>query len=207
MIYIYQADSTEVSKKVPLVELLKDFPKFMHERALRYKSEQAGYNFIIGRMLLNEGLKKLGMVEEFEKIGFHPTGKPFLKKAFFNISHSDSKVVCAITTQGEIGLDIEKVKPIKLNNFNAFFTEKEWTEINSSASPLDNFYWFWTRKESIIKALGVNLSHLHKIEVDTTNDHFIENDKKWFLNDLDFGEGFCAALCSEFPIQEIHFVK
>jgi len=89
----------------------------------------------------------------------------------------------------------------------AFFTEKEWTEINSASSPSDKFYWFWTRKESIIKALGVNLSHLHKIEVDAAKDHFIENDKKWFLNDLDFGEGFCGALCSEFPIQEIQFVK
>lgn len=207
MIYIYQADSAMVSKSNSLKDLLEVLPESMHERALRYKSEQAGYNFVIGRMLLKEGLKKLGIVDEFEKIGFHPTGKPFLKKAFFNISHSDSKVVCAITTQGEIGIDIEKVKPIELDNFKTFFMEKEWKEINSSSSPLDKFYWYWTRKESIIKALGVNLSYLHQIEIDPAKNLFFDQGKKWYLTDLNIGMGFYGALCSEFNAVDILFVK
>lgn len=207
MIYIYQSDSVIVRKNTTLDQLLGNLPEIMHERALRYKSEQAAYNFVLGRKLLKEGLENLGMLEEFENIQYHPSGKPFLNDVFFSISHSDTKVVCAITTQGEIGIDIEKVKKVELENFKAFFTEKEWTEINSASSPLDKFYWYWTRKESIIKALGVNLSHLHKIEVDATKDQFIENGKKWFLTDLDFGEGFCGSLCSVFPAQEIRFVK
>lgn len=207
MIYLYQSDYLPVSKNASAKDLIGNLPEIMHERALRYKSEQAGYNFILGRMLLKEGLKNLGMLKEFENLQYHPGGKPFLKDVFFSISHSDTKVVCAITSEGEIGIDIEKIKQVELESFKAFFTEKEWAEINSASSPLDKFYWFWTRKESIVKALGVTLSHLHKIEVDATKDHFIENGKMWYLKDLHFGKEFYAALCSEFPTTDVRFVK
>jgi 4'-phosphopantetheinyl transferase len=197
MIYIYQSDSAIVKKNTTFEQLLRNLPEFMHERALRYKFEKDGYNFVLGRMLLKEGLTDLGKAEKFENIQYHPGGKPFLKDVFFSISHSDSKVVCAITTQGEIGVDIEKVKAIKLENFNAFFTKKEWTEINSASSPIDKFYWYWTRKESIIKALGVNLSYLHQIEIDPVKDCFIAKKKQWHLRSIDVGSSFVGAICSE----------
>ena len=205
MIYIYQADSATVRKNAGLEQLLSNLPESMHERALRYKSEQAGYNFVLGRILLKEGLENLGLDKDFENIRFHASGKTFLNEVFFSISHSDSKIVCAITTSGEIGIDIEKVKKVELENFKSFFTNKEWKEINAATSPLDKFYWYWTRKESIIKALGVDLSHLHQIEVDPAKTHFIEKGKKWFLRDLDLGEGFHGALCSEFPANELNY--
>lgn len=205
MIYIYQSDSDIVRKYTTFEKLIRNLPEFMHERALRYKFEKDSYNFVLGRMLLKEGLNDLGKTEEFENIKYHPSGKPFLKDVFFTISHSDTKVVCAITTQGEIGVDIEKVKQVEIEAFKAFFTDIEWKEINAAASPINKLYWYWTRKESIIKALGVNLSHLHKIELDATKDHFIEKGKKWFLMDLDFGEGFHGALCSEFPANELTY--
>lgn len=206
MIYIYKTDSVLVRKNTSLEKLLRNLPQKMHEKALRYKFEQDGYNFVLGRMLLKEGLKSLGMLEEFENIQYRPSGKPFLKDVFFSISHSEPTVVCAITTQGEIGIDIEKLKSIELDDFKAFFTSREWKEISTASSPVDKFFWYWTRKESIIKAMGVNLSHLHKIEVDATKDHFIDKGKKWHLKSVDFGADSFGALCSEYPISEVKIV-
>ena len=59
------------------------------------------------------------------------------------------------------------------------------------------------QRSCIIKALGITLSSLHKIELDTRRDCFIENSKKWFLKDLDFGPSFFGALCSEVEIESV----
>ena len=197
---IYQADSKRYQAKESLEKLLEKLPLNMHERALRYKFKDDAYNYVVGRLLLKKGLEELGMGDQLQNITFQKSGKPYLKDVFFNISHSENKVVCALSTKGMVGIDIEKIKEVKLEDFDAWFSKKEWAEINKASSPLQKFYWYWTRKESIIKALGVTLSYLHKIEIDATKDHFTEDGKKWYLKDLDFGSGYCSALCSEVEI-------
>ena len=203
MLTIYQADTKRFQGNISLEKLLKELPLNMHEKALRYKFKEDAYNFVVGRLLLKKGLEELGMGDQLQHITYQNSGKPNLKDVFFNISHSGNMVVCVLSTKGVVGIDIEKEREIKLDDFDAWFSKKEWQEINKASSPLQKFYWFWTRKESIIKALGVTLSHLHKIEVDATKDHFIENDKKWYLKDLDFGSGYFGALCSEVEIENL----
>jgi 4'-phosphopantetheinyl transferase len=200
MLTIYQADAKRIQGEKSLEKLLEKLPVDMHKRALRYKFKKDAYNFVVGRLLLKRGLEALGKVDQFERIAYQTSGKPFLDDVFFNISHSGDLVVCVLSTKGVVGIDIEKIKEVKLEDFDAWFSKKEWTEINNASSPLQKFYWYWARKESIIKALGVTLSYLHKIEVDATKDHFIENGKKWYLKDLDFGAGYFGALCSEVEI-------
>jgi 4'-phosphopantetheinyl transferase len=200
MIYIYQADSKPFRENKAFNKLCSKLPVVLHERANRYKFEEDAYNFVLGRLLLKESLKVLGKEDQFEHIQYYESGKPFLDGISFNISHTENLVACAISLDGQIGVDIEKVKQVKLADFETWFTENEWTDIYNSPSQLQKFYWYWTRKESIIKALGVNLSYLHKIEIDASKDHFIENGQKWWLRDLNFGETYCGALCSETPI-------
>jgi len=200
MLTIYQADTKRFQGKKSLEKLLKELPLNMHKKALRYKFEEDAYNFVVGRLLLKKGLEELVMGDKLQQITYQNSGKPYLDDVSFNISHSGNKVVCVLSTKGEVGVDIEKIKEVKLEDFEAWFTKMEWTEINNAPSPLQKFYWYWTRKESIIKALGVTLCYLHKIEVDATKDHFIESGKKWYLKDLDFGRGYFGALCSEVEI-------
>lgn len=203
MVTIYQADSESFQNKKDLRDLIEKLPNSMQKRALRYKFEKDAYNFAMGRLLLKKGLVAHGLGNQFENIEYQKSGKPFLKDVFFNISHTENLVVCAITTDGEIGIDVEKVKQITLDDFKTWFTSKEWAIIYNAPSPIKTFYWFWTRKESIIKALGVNLSDLHKIELDASKNHFIKNGKKRWLKDLDFGPGYFGALCSEIEVKEI----
>ena len=197
MITIYQADSAEVRKYTKLEQLLQRLPKNMHERAHRYKFEKDAFNFVVGRLLLQKGLNELGINAKIEHIAFQESGKPFLKNIFFNISHTENLVVCALSTKGEIGIDVEKEKQIVLEDFKPWFTIGELSDIISSDSPIRKFYWYWTRKESIIKAMGVKLSYLHRIEIDSTKNHFLENGRKWFLKDLVFDHNITGAICSE----------
>ena len=209
MIYIYKADSNWIFQEKGFKNVLKELPKEMQERAFRYRFEQDARNFVLGRLLLKKGLEELGRSNQLAHITYQKNGKPLLEDVFFNISHSENLVVCALSTKGTVGIDVEKEKPVNLDNFKPWFTVKEWTNINKAPSPIRQFFWFWTRKESIIKALGVNLSYLHQIELDTTQAFFIDNGKKWYLKELNFGAAFFGALCSEIndsiTLRDLHF--
>ncbi|HFB99331.1 MAG TPA: 4'-phosphopantetheinyl transferase superfamily protein [Phaeodactylibacter sp.] len=210
MVKIYYADSKSIGEKNNLTLLLEKLPKEMRDKALRYRRIEDTLNFVLGKLMLKKGLEEMGVDNDLGKIQFNENGKPFLENVFFNITHSENRVVCAITQSGEIGIDIEKEKEIDLSNFENFFTPKEWTKITEHPFPLKKFYWYWVRKESIIKALGVNLSFLNQIELDAESDFFLfsknkntEKSKKWFLKNLDFGDEYFFAICSEVEFEVV----
>ena len=75
----------------------------------------------------------------------------------FNISHSGDKVLAAITNQGVIGVDIEKVRPIAWRDFKESFSFDEWEFLSASPDSEMTFFDLWTRKESLAKAYGLGL--------------------------------------------------
>ena len=206
MLKIYYADSADFREQYDLEKLLSFLPKSLHAKALRYRMPEDAFNFVLGKLMLKKGLEELKLDNDLEKVQFNENGKPFLGNVFFNITHSSNYVVCAVTQKGEIGIDLEKPRDISLKDFEMNFTKKEWVNITTHAFPLKKFYWYWVRKESIIKALGVNLSYLNQIELESGKDFFIQNNKRWFLKDLHFGNDCFFAICSELEFEEIEMV-
>lgn len=197
MFKIYHTNTLLIKEKYSLEELLASMPIDIQNRARRYRFEHDGYQFVIGRLLLKYGLREMGRGDLLDQIIYLDNDKPYLDDISFNISHSGNLVVCILAEQGQIGIDIEQHKQVNLSDFEAFFTQKEWLSIIESPLPLRKFFCYWTRKESIIKALGVNLSYLHQIEIDASKNHFLQNGQSWFLQDLEFGKGIYASLCTD----------
>ncbi|MEL7339754.1 MAG: 4'-phosphopantetheinyl transferase superfamily protein, partial [Bacteroidota bacterium] len=191
--------------------LLAALPASMHSRALRYRREEDAYNFILGRLLLKQGLADLQSSETIANLSFEESGKPVLPSVFFNLSHTDGLVVCGVSKAGPIGIDVEKIKAVELANFVAFFKPMEWRKIQEAALPRQQFYRYWTRKESIIKALGLSLASLHQIEVEIEQDTFVADGKTWYLQELSLGAEYVGAICSEallempIPIKQLYF--
>lgn len=80
------------------------------------------------------------------------------KGVYFNLSHSGGWTVVAVS-DGEVGVDIQQVKPVALRLAKRFFTEEErrlTEEAGDGATEL--FYRFWTVKEAYLKALGTGLN-------------------------------------------------
>ena len=196
MVSIYQADTTTCREKVSLSELLKKLPYSMHGRALRYRSQQDAYDYIIGRLLLRKGLMNLGLANAFERIEIAENGKPFLENVFFNISHTSGLLVCAISTDNALGIDVEARKELDLSVFEDWFRPNEWQDIQRQSESMERFFWYWTRKESIIKALGWSLSDLNQLDFDANVSSFEKEKQTWYLQDLDFGKDYWACLCS-----------
>ena len=136
-------------------------------------SPQRGRQYLLKRGLLRKvlasKLKTSARSLEFRRTS---TGKPYLAIAdpkdpqvLFNLSHCDELFVCAISTCGEIGVDIES--SLRSNQFKRiaayYFSEQEKLFLEDQADHFDQrFTQLWTLKEAIgkMRGTGVNKTFL-----------------------------------------------
>ena len=207
MVHIYSANGEHIRKNHPLKSLLSSLPEDIQKRAIRYKSQEAAYNFVVGRLLLKYAIEQMDIPFKYEDIQVSENEKPFYKGASFNLSHSGDLVACAIAKRGNLGLDVEEIKAIDWKSFEAWFTAKEWDVIVNAENSLVKFYQYWCRKESIIKALGLNLSYLNKIEVDVEEEEILIEKKQLVLKELDFGKTYVGVLSADFEITDLKLMN
>jgi len=95
-----------------------------------------------------------------ENIETSKFNRPYLpdSNTDFNISHSGDFVVCVLSADSRVGIDIEQKKDADLQDFTRTMSSGQWTEIHTSNIPLDTFFKYWSMKESVIKADGRGLS-------------------------------------------------
>jgi len=93
------------------------------------------------------------------------SGKPFLESVpgcHFNISHSDGVALIAVSSQWEVGVDIECVSDLKDLRELAIhhFSKDELQAWSALPEDLQNdaFYKVWVRKEACVKATGWGLN-------------------------------------------------
>jgi 4'-phosphopantetheinyl transferase len=110
----------------------------------------------------------------------------------FNISHSGDIVVCAIG-HGRLGIDIEKVTQVDINDFHSVMPESALKTIMASSRVEDEFFRFWTRIESVIKADGCGFA----VELDSIRFNAKTATlgiKHWNYHDLDIMPGYACCL-------------
>jgi 4'-phosphopantetheinyl transferase len=124
-------------------------------------------------------------------------GKPYIRSGefYFNISHAKEKLAIAIS-KTEIGIDLEYIDA-ELNLMEiegTVLTKSEISLLSSFAPKLQakQFFLFWTRKEAIVKAIGIGLS-LDLREIDLC-------DPKVMLN------GFRGWKTKQFTILDQNFI-
>lgn len=181
--------------------MVRKVPDYLRVRALRYKSKIAAYNFIQGRLLLMHGLTHLGLFADIEKMNYNDSGKPFLPKVEFNISHSGDTAICAFSSHGQIGVDIEYPSDHHLPHLKQNFTNTEWNSILNSPDPRSQFYHLWCRKEAVIKATSKTLAALNEVVLDSNRPEVIFEGKRWYIQDLDDFNPLFGAICTACPVQ------
>ena len=190
--------------------LLRYLPHELHADILRYKFEPDQYARAIGKYLLLKQLEALGYPSEVLKdLTKDAYEKPVLKgiPLSFNIAHSQDLVVCAVSTECQIGIDVEYIKPIERGLFKDQFTPSEWHKIEEDDS-LHAFYNHWTRKESVIKADGRGLQ-IPLQTIDTTQAVIQIRDTltHWYLQALLLDQAYKAHLCSDSNVNRVVIQK
>jgi len=136
----------------------------------RYQVEFKKVEFLAGRVLLKTQLAhRLGFEPRNIHFGKNEYGKLFLRdhdykklnNIYFNLSHADKVIVCAMTTIGDIGVDVEHVCKDHLAIMPRVFNETEMASVHAQQSAEEkyrSFYRLWTRKEAHMKAIGMGFS-------------------------------------------------
>lgn len=196
--------------------LVSQFEKFLSRdeaaRAGRFNFDYLRSSFILAhgalRLLLAGYLDARPAEIEF---ACGANGKPSVAASTplqFNLSHSNGLALLAFTSGCELGIDIEKVRPMPdLQQIaSRFFCAEETAELMSlPRSQRDRaFFLCWTRKEAYIKAIGVGLSApLDRFAVSlrpAEPAQFLHLDgdqataRQWTLHDCDLGSAYVGAL-------------
>ena len=95
---------------------------------------------------------------------YGPSGKPEVawpRRIEFNLSHSDDLALYAVHGRAEVGVDVERVRPVDRIEALArrFFSAREHQALAALAPARRNqaFLTWWTRKEACVKASGGTL--------------------------------------------------
>ncbi len=183
-------------------------------RAARYHFDRHRRRFIVSQGVLRAllgaylGREAGGIVFEYG-----PKGKPSLPgepELHFNVSHSHERSVVAISAGGELGVDIERLRPLPDADGIAqrFFSPREaatYAAVPRQQRP-EAFFNCWTRKEAFIKALGEGLFlSLDRFDVSLVPgdraeilriDDDPEKARDWSLTDFRPVDGFAGALAA-----------
>lgn len=108
----------------------------------------------------------VGQSPEQLRLSTRDGGKPWMPDhpgVFFNLSHSQDRALIAVTHTGEVGVDLEVLRPEPGLPALAgrVFTPGEQAELLSDGEAADlvhRFFRGWTRKEACLKAAGWGLA-------------------------------------------------
>jgi 4'-phosphopantetheinyl transferase len=177
-------------------------------RAARFRRAVDRDRYVAARGLLRRLLAERAPQSPAEiRLEIGPQGKPALADpggVAFNISHSGRDALFAFSTEGQVGVDLERVRPLDpLALAASCFSVAERAELGElpAARRLGAFFDGWVRKEAVIKADGRGVSlGLDRFSVALAGDARLlepppgDEPEAWTLRHLDLQPGLRGAL-------------
>lgn len=158
-----------------VAELAASLTGTEQQRAFSFRSVSARTQFVVTRSSLRSILSAYLDVSPLRPEFVHgPQGKPTLAYPWswlhFNVSHSQDVALIAVTRLGEVGVDVERIRPFAndLGMAERYFSPRETELLRAltGESRAEAFFHAWTRKEAFLKASGIGLSYgLERVEV------------------------------------------
>jgi 4'-phosphopantetheinyl transferase len=208
MIEIYFVDTEKFDEKMfpRFFELLPDQQK---DEVLSYRFFKTRVSVLFGKLLVLRyfsGGRTGGFLPDGFLIEKNKFGKPFVNgDVQFNISHS-ANITAAAFSKNETGLDIERVAAEKnyLDIARRFFHAEESDYIKNCASEAEAFFYIWTRKEALLKAVGSGLTATLSTYNCINNIIVDAETSVWYITSFNIKDGFKAAFCQNTPAGERH---
>lgn len=184
-------------------------------RGERFVNPEHSRRFLLAQAILRDVLSRY-LEQSPDSLIFKRTehGKPFLEnhRLKFNLSHSCDRVLVGLSTESEVGVDIEYTQ--NLHRFDElierFFSPSEYEAFLSYSSEEEQrfaFYRGWTRKEAYLKAIGLGLSFpLNEFVVSLAPNEMhallsVKDDRsvrsKWTVFSFDVDDDYLASVATE----------
>jgi 4'-phosphopantetheinyl transferase len=181
-------------------------------RAERLVIRERRSDFVLQRGILRFILSRyLARSPEEIQISTSADGKPYLPEGDiqFNISHSNDLMICGVTSEARIGVDIQLVYPIE--NIERIIpkiltpSEIELLDRITLDERIDLFYTIWTAKEAFLKAIGsgfqlpakeINICSLEEntLTLEVEDPAYGSN---WSIREMEIETGYKSVLALE----------
>jgi 4'-phosphopantetheinyl transferase len=189
-VHIWLCEPAKITEPLLLNRYKSWLTEEENTKRLRYRFEKHQHLYLITRALIRSTLSHYNPSIKPQDWRFEKNhwGKPSLvaeqnpNNWVFNLSHTDGLIVCAITKDHALGVDVEDItrdgETIKIAD--RYFSPKEYQALIAlpEQKQNDRFFDLWTLKESYIKACGKGLA----IPLDEFSFSFPEDNKN--LNDI-----------------------
>lgn len=180
---------------------LERLPLEMQKKNKAYRFWQDKHAHLFGKLLLLECFNQYGLsASELSNIRYNYYNRPYLPHSSFdfNISHSGNYVICAISRELKVGIDIETIKPVDFNEFTEVMNEDQWKHIVNNENSKEIFFQYWAIKESVIKADSRGLSlPLKEITIDFSQNKVHCQSHTWFFKKLEIDKSIAAYLTTD----------
>ena len=200
MTEVYFAVVTELNDRLLLWKILSHLSPERRAKAEALRDEGGRLLSVGAGYLLSYALKCRGIEERLCTYASGEYGKPYLAghpNLAFSLAHSGIMVMCALSDDGEVGCDIEKIARRGQAIARRYFCESEQRHISASANPAEEFTRFWTLKESYIKALGTGLrTSLSTFEINPGPPPSVVGEDSLHFYEYTPAQGYRAALCT-----------
>jgi len=157
-------------------------------RMSRFYFARHRHQYLVTRALIRTTLSSYFHVDPTEwRFGKNAYGKPEISLGDttwpirFNLSHCDGLVLCGVTREVDIGVDVEDTQRSAVaapEQLSSYFSETEIAELVHlpKEQRKSRFFDYWTLKESYIKARGMGLA----IPLSSFSFHFEGNNLNGF---------------------------
>lgn len=167
------------------------------KKVIRYRMPDDRKRSLAAGLIIQKILNENGLSEDSLK--YSENGKPLADNLFFNVSHAGDYVV-GVSSDREVGCDIEKIVDAPLGVSDRFFHLKEAEYIRSAEDKNRAFFTLWTLKESYMKMTGRGMSlPLDSFEVVPTAEGFVlgkSSERPCFFETMEF-DGYIFSVSSE----------
>lgn len=196
------------------------------QEAGRYVHIEDAARHLAGRALARRLLRAAFGQDSAAEFARSPYGKPFCPgvSADFSISHSGSMVWVALCRCASVGIDVERIRPLPdAAELTSQLHPQEQKDLLSlpPAELQTAFYRCWTRKEAVIKAVGMGLSMpLQSFSVHTGPQEsgwiasftanpaqgtatMLDEGGQWTSRDIRTTDGYLCSVAAQSPCRDV----
>lgn len=191
---------------------LSEIPIAIRAAILRYQRWQDRQASLLGKMLLLRYLRLHDArfsQDKLQNLQYTSMGKPFLSGGpAFNISHSGELIVMATARIGSVGIDVEQIRAVKLEEFRTHVPEVDsFRQSLVEEDSYSSFFHHWTQKEAVAKACGTGLlKPIQSISVNDGKAFFAGI--TWYVEKISLcEEGYCCHLAMDRPLSSLTLEK
>lgn len=163
---------------------LEALPADLRQRISKFKKWEDQHASLFGKLLLSQLLLDHGLGNDLARLRYSKKMRPSFNDTWdFNISHTQGCVVCVMTRDYRVGVDVEKLTALNMTDFDGQWTIRERQRLNESHEPIKTFYWLWTRKEAVLKADGRGL-HIPLDTIDVLSNSVEVEGTTWHIESV-----------------------